>query len=73
MKVKIYARFDGGDMKALRTGMGLTRKELATKTGFSLAAINRFEKGVKRVTFLDSLKFCEVFECGLWTKLHRTK
>ncbi len=47
-----------------RQKAGMTQKELAEKVSLSRGAITSIERGKRKVTIEELLKFCETFNCS---------
>ena len=53
-----------GRLKELREEMGITKDELAKRTGFSGAAITRWEKGTTIPNIDTLVVFAKFFKCS---------
>lgn len=50
-------------MRELRKAMGLTQKELAEKVGMTLAAVNRYENGVRVPSVNIAVRIAHALGC----------
>lgn len=60
-----YAQIFGARLRELRTGAGLTQRELAKRSGTSSAAISNFEAGNNAPTLGTLMRLAGALGCNL--------